>query len=56
MVTDIQGQPLLTDIVDCPEMAISATQIRQWLQQGRDTRYVLPDAVRDYIAWNGLYR
>jgi nicotinate-nucleotide adenylyltransferase len=34
---------------------ISATQIRNELAAGRNPRYLLPDAVLDYIQTNGLY-
>jgi nicotinate-nucleotide adenylyltransferase len=35
---------------------ISATQIRDLLAGGRDARFLLPEAVRDYIHEHGLYR
>ncbi|MDD5240891.1 MAG: nicotinate-nucleotide adenylyltransferase [Sulfuricella sp.] len=34
---------------------ISATQIREQLAAGQSPRYLLPDAVLDYIQTNGLY-
>lgn len=37
------------------QLAISATQIRRLLQNGENARYLLPDAVIDYIARNQLY-
>lgn len=36
-------------------LEISATQIRQLLQQGRNCRYLLPDAVYDHIRTHHLY-
>ncbi|MGE5491175.1 MAG: nicotinate-nucleotide adenylyltransferase [Actinomycetota bacterium] len=38
------------------QLAISATQIRQLLAEGRSPRYLLPGAVLDYIETNRLYR
>ncbi len=38
------------------QLAISATQIRQLLTNGRSARYLLPDAVLDYISSHSLYR
>jgi nicotinate-nucleotide adenylyltransferase len=36
-------------------LAVSATQIRQLLSQGRSVRYLVPDAVLNYIEAHGLY-
>ncbi len=38
------------------QLAISATQIRQLLVNGQSARYLLPDAVLDYIQLHQLYR
>lgn len=38
------------------QLAISATQIRQLLSNGRSPRYLLPDSVLDYIQTHSLYR
>lgn len=40
---------------DVTPMAVSATDIRARLGQGRSGRYLLPDAVWDYIQDNTLY-
>ena len=37
-------------------MAISATQIRRRLAEGRSVRYLLPDAVERHLLTRGLYR
>ena len=36
-------------------LAVSATQVRQLLAQGRSVRYLVPDAVLAYIQAQGLY-
>jgi len=38
------------------QLAISATQIRKLLVNGHSARYLLPDAVLDYIQTHSLYR
>lgn len=38
------------------QLAISATQIRHLLSNGKSARYLLPDAVLDYIQHHQLYR
>lgn len=38
------------------QLAISATQIRTLLANGKSARYLLPDSVLDYIARNQLYK
>ena len=40
---------------DMTPLAISATQIRAMLHNGRSPRYLLPDSVVDYIAAHSLY-
>ncbi|MDH5300239.1 MAG: nicotinate-nucleotide adenylyltransferase [Gammaproteobacteria bacterium] len=38
------------------QLEISATAIRQWVRQGKSVRYLLPEAVREYIEVTRLYR
>lgn len=42
--------------LDIPPLDISATAIRAALREGRSARYLLPDAVLDYIDRNRLYK
>lgn len=39
-----------------PALAISSSDIRHRIRQGRSARYLLPDPVWHYIMKNGLYR
>ena len=39
-----------------PALAISATAVRERVRRGQSVRYLVPDAVADYIAERGLYR
>jgi len=43
-------------VVEVPALDVSATLIRERVRQSRSIRYLVPDAVRDYIAARGLYR
>ncbi len=42
--------------LETPELAISATDIRERVKQGKSVRYIVPDAVEHYIQKEGLYR
>ncbi len=39
-----------------PALAISASAVRERVRRGQSVRYLVPDAVADYIAERGLYR
>ena len=41
---------------DMPRLDISSSQIRRMVSGGQPIRYLVPDAVRDYIGQEGLYR
>jgi nicotinate-nucleotide adenylyltransferase len=41
---------------DMPRLDISSSQIRRMVAAGRPIRYLVPDAVADYIEREGLYR
>lgn len=43
-------------LVEIPALAISATDIRQRVAEGRPIRYLVPDGVREYIGKKNLYR
>lgn len=44
------------DLLDLPGFAISSSFIREQSTKGRSVRYIVPDAVAEYIAAHGLYR
>ena len=48
--------PLIRRVIEVPAVDISATLVRRWVAEGRSIRYLVPDAVREYIAEHGLYR
>ncbi|MBI4421172.1 MAG: nicotinate (nicotinamide) nucleotide adenylyltransferase [Gemmatimonadetes bacterium] len=54
--TDVPAHRLISRVVEVPALGISATMVRERVRQGRSIRYLVPDAVRDYIAARGLYR
>lgn len=43
-------------VIEVPAVEISATEIRRRVATGRSIRYLVPEAVREYIAAHGLYR
>ena len=43
-------------VIDMPALEISATDIRRRCSEERDPRYLLPDAVANYIQFHNLYR
>jgi nicotinate-nucleotide adenylyltransferase len=43
-------------VIEVPAVDVSATMIRERVRRARSIRYLVPDAVREYIAARGLYR
>ena len=52
----VPRHPLISRVIPVPSIDLSATQVRERVKQGRSIRYLVPDAVREYIATHGLYR
>lgn len=44
------------EFIEVPALAISSTDIRRRVAERRPIRYLLPEAVADYVEKNGLYR
>jgi nicotinate-nucleotide adenylyltransferase len=53
---EVPRHPLITRVVEVPAIAVSATDVRARVGAGGSIRYLVPDAVREYIAAAGLYR
>jgi nicotinate-nucleotide adenylyltransferase len=49
------GHPEIT-VMNVPALAISSTDIRRRIEQGRPIRYLVPEGVKSYIEKAGLYR
>ena len=47
---------LIRRVVEVPALDVSATLVRERARLGRSIRYLVPEAVRGYIAAHGLYR
>jgi nicotinate-nucleotide adenylyltransferase len=52
----VPSHPLIGRVVTVPALDVSATEIRARVAAGTSIRYLVPEAVREYIAAHGLYR
>ena len=52
----IVRHPLISRVIPVPVIDLSATKVRERVHTGQSIRYLVPDAVREYIAAHGLYR
>lgn len=52
----VPRHPLIRRVIEVPAIALSATDVRARVHGGRSIRYLVPEAVREYIAAHGLYR
>ncbi|WP_343667384.1 nicotinate (nicotinamide) nucleotide adenylyltransferase [Chitinophaga sp.] len=53
-VTETHGATV--KILEAPMLDISATDIRNWIKEGKSIRYMVPDSVAAYIAANNYYK
>ena len=49
-------EPFVYDVVPCPLVDLSSSDLRRRVAAGALIDYLVPDAVRDYIDERGLYR
>lgn len=52
----VPPHPLVGRVLEVPAVDISATDIRRRVAEGRTIRYLVPEAVREYIVTHGLYQ
>jgi nicotinate-nucleotide adenylyltransferase len=51
----VPESPLVSSVVEVPEIDISATEVRNRVRRGQSIRYWVPDAVAEYIKTHRLY-
>jgi nicotinate-nucleotide adenylyltransferase len=54
--TRLPGASRRITVVETPGVAISSTELRRRVAEGRSLRYLVPEAVAAYIGEHGLYR
>lgn len=52
----VPRHPLIDRVIDVPAVDIAATVVRDRVRRGLSIRYLVPEAVRNYIVARGLYR
>ena len=52
----VPRHPLIDRVIEVPAIGLSGTDVRGRVRAGKSIRYLVPDAVREYIAAHGLYR
>ena len=52
----VTRHPLISRVIPVPVVELSATAVRERAGRGQSIRYLVPEAVREYIAAHGLYR
>jgi nicotinate-nucleotide adenylyltransferase len=55
LAEQFRGVPVRVAFLDAPRLRLSGSEIRQRVAAGRSIRYLVPDAVIDYISDHGLY-
>ena len=43
-------------VIESPMLGFSSTEVADRLEAGKSVRYLVPDAVLEYIQMNGLYQ
>jgi len=54
--TAVPRHQLIARVVEVPAVEVSATAVRERVRRGESIRYLVPEAVREYVAAHGLYR